>query len=118
MSDKQSLEFEAKLDAASAADYLEALSKGLRDGRIIIESGNKSLSLDVAGDIAMEIELEAKSNPEKGKSSVELELSWKVVPQKVEEAPPSLLITTGADHGAQSSEGEPEIILPGNSNYE
>ncbi len=118
MSDKQSLEFEAKLDAGNAADYLEALAKGLRDGRIIIESGNKSLSLDVGGDIAMELELEAKSNPEKGKASVEFELSWKAVPQVVEEAPPSLLITTGADQGAQSSEGESGIILPGNSNYE
>jgi amphi-Trp domain-containing protein len=116
MSDKQSLEFEAKLDAGNAADYFEALARGLRDGRIIIESGNKSLNLEVAGDIVMELELEAKSNPEKGKSSVELELSWKVVPQKVEEAPASLLITTGSDHSAH--EGESEIILPGNSSYE
>ncbi len=117
MSDKQSLEFEAKLDAGNAADYLEALAKGLRDGRIIIESGNKSLSLDVGGDIAMELELEAKSNPEKGKSSVEFELSWKAIPVKVEEAPPSLLITTGAEQ-AQEGEHDSGIILPGDSSYE
>jgi amphi-Trp domain-containing protein len=93
MSEKQSLEFTSDIDTTAAASHLEALAQGLRDGRILIESGDRSLSLEVGGSVS--VELEAKSNPDKGRSSIEVKLSW-VAEEEVEEVvPPSLLIASG-----------------------
>jgi amphi-Trp domain-containing protein len=93
MSEKQSLEFTSDIDTTAAASHLEALAQGLRDGRILIESGDRSLSLEVGGSVS--VDLEAKSNPDKGRSSIEVKLSW-VAEEEVEEVvPPSLLIASG-----------------------
>jgi amphi-Trp domain-containing protein len=102
MADKETLEFSGSVEPHAAAAYLEALARGLRDGRILIESGDKSLSLETASEISLE--LEAETNPDKAKSSVEIALSWRIVQPVAEEAPPSLLIASGAtasvpDHG-------------------
>jgi amphi-Trp domain-containing protein len=94
MADKESLEFSGTVEPHAAAAYLEALARGLRDGRILIESGDKSLSLEVSSDVSLEFE--AETNLEKGKSSVDLSLSWRAALPVKEEAPPSLLIASGA----------------------
>jgi amphi-Trp domain-containing protein len=99
MAEKQSLEFNSNIDTGEAAAYLEALARGLRDGHVLIESGDKSFNMEVGEGV--DIELEAKSNPEKGKSSVELKLSWRVEEPVEEGVPPTLLITSGV--GATAS---------------
>ena len=91
--EKQSIEFSSELETQAAADHLEALAKGLRDGRVLIESGDRSVSLEASRSV--NLELEAKTNPGKGKSSVEIKLEWLAEEDVVEEAPPSLLIATG-----------------------
>ena len=93
MAEKQSLEFSSDIETKSAASHLEALAKGLRAGHVLLESGDRSLSLDVGGNV--NIELEAKSSPEKGKSSIEIKLSWLAAEEVEEVAPPSLLIASG-----------------------
>jgi amphi-Trp domain-containing protein len=107
MADKQSLEFSTNLEPRAAADYLEALARGLREGRLLVESGDKSLNLEVANDVSLEFE--AKTTPEKSKSSVEISLSWRLAEPEAP-APPSLLITSGArhDNSSSSSSDEPD----------
>jgi amphi-Trp domain-containing protein len=91
--EKQSIEFSSEMETESAAGHLEALAKGLRDGRVLIESGDRSVALETSRNLSLE--LEARINPEKGKSSLEIKLAWVVEEEMVEEAPPSLLIASG-----------------------
>jgi amphi-Trp domain-containing protein len=104
MSQKESLEFSANASTADVAGYLEALARSLREGRALIESGDKSLALELASPI--KVELEAESDPEKGKGSIEISLSWRAAQESVPE--PSLTIVAGgqipADAGAEGPE--------------
>jgi amphi-Trp domain-containing protein len=102
MAEKQSLEFIGNIDANEAAAYLEALARGLRDGHVLLESGDKSLNIEV-GD-GVDLEIEAKSNPEKGKSSIELKLGWRIEEPVEEEVPPTLLITSGVAAAANDAD--------------
>lgn len=91
--DKQSIDFSSELETQAAAAHLEALAKGLRDGRVLIESGDRSVSLETSR--SLNLALEAKANPGKGKSSIEIKLNWVAEEEAVEEAPPSLFIASG-----------------------
>jgi len=103
--EKQSIEFSSEMETAAAAAHLEALAKSLREGRVLIESGDRSVSLETGRNVSLE--LEAKANPEKGKSSVEIKLEWVAEEEVVEEAPPSLLIASGGSFvAAGDSDGE------------
>jgi amphi-Trp domain-containing protein len=104
MSEKQSVDFSGSFNPGEAAAYLEALARGLRDGNLVIESGDKSLNLDVSPEISLEFE--AKASPEKGKSSIELALSWRAAQPVKEEAPPSLLIASGVAVASERGEEE------------
>jgi amphi-Trp domain-containing protein len=92
--EKQSIEFTAEMETQAAAAHLEALAKSLREGRVLIESGDRSVSLEASRNVSLE--LEAKANPAKGKSSVEIKLGWVAEEEVVEEAPPSLLIASAS----------------------
>ena len=74
MSDKKSVDFRGKLDASAVAVYLEALARGLRDGRVVLESGEAALELEVGAPV--EVELEARYNAQKGRCRVDIELEW------------------------------------------
>jgi amphi-Trp domain-containing protein len=91
MSSKDSVEFSAQVSAEEAAGYLEALARSLREGRALLESGDRSISLELGPSI--KLELEAASDPEKGKSTIDVSLSWRAAEPAV--AAPSLLIVAG-----------------------
>jgi amphi-Trp domain-containing protein len=104
-SEKQSLDFSSEMATPDAAAHLEALAKSLRDGRVLVESGDRSLTLEVGRKI--NLDFEAKANPAKGKSSVEIKLEWVEEEEVVEEAPPSLLIASGGtSYVAGETEGD------------
>jgi amphi-Trp domain-containing protein len=89
--EKGTIEFSASVSSDEAADYLEALAKSCREGSALLESGDKSLLLEVGRDVKLAIEAEA--DPAKGKGSIEIALSWRVAEQV--ETPPSLVIVAG-----------------------
>jgi amphi-Trp domain-containing protein len=94
MAQKDKVQFSGSVPAQEAAQYLESIAKGLRERSMLLESGDNSLTVDVADDVKIEIEVATEG--EKGKSSIDLSLSWR---QRREEenhqAPPGLLIVAG-----------------------
>lgn len=94
MASKDKISFSGAVAAEEAAQYLESLAKGIRERSMLLESGDSSLTLDLADDV--KVELSASGDPEKGKASVELSLSWRQ--RRADEAapPPGLLIVPGA----------------------
>ncbi len=88
---KDSIEFTAQVSADEAAGYLEALARSLREGRALFESGDRSVSLELGGSV--KLELEAESDAAKGKSSIDVSLSWRAAEPEI--ATPSLLIVAG-----------------------
>jgi amphi-Trp domain-containing protein len=90
--EKGSMEFTAQVSADEAADYLEAIANACREGSALLESGDKSLTIEVGRDV--KIELDAQTDPVKGKGSIDFSLSWRVAEQA--ETPPSLVIVAGA----------------------
>jgi amphi-Trp domain-containing protein len=102
MADKESLKFTATVSPAEAASYLESLARGLREGQVLLESGSKSLGLELGSQI--EVELAAESDVDKAKGEIELTLSWETA--RALEPPPSLLIVPGAAAPVAESIGE------------
>jgi amphi-Trp domain-containing protein len=92
MSDKLSLEFSASVSPDEAASYLEALARSLREGSVLLESGDQSLRLEMGSNV--KVKLEAETDPEKGKGSLDVSLSWRLAAEV--EAPASLVIVAGA----------------------
>jgi amphi-Trp domain-containing protein len=92
MSDKETLAFQDTVSAKEAAGFLEALAKSLREGSVLLESGDTSLGLQIGSEI--KVDLQAQSNAEKKKGAIELTLSWRAAEQV--ETPPSLEIVPGA----------------------
>jgi amphi-Trp domain-containing protein len=92
MAQKDSLAFRNTVPSSDAAGILESIAKALREGSALLESGDKSIGLQIGPTI--KVELDASSDPEKGKGAIELSLSWRVEEQA--EAPPSLEIVPGA----------------------
>jgi amphi-Trp domain-containing protein len=85
------LEFSASVPLEQAAGYLEALAQSLRQGSALLESGDQSVRIELGPNV--KVKLDAETDPEKGKGSLELNLSWRVAEQV--EAPPSLVIVAG-----------------------
>ncbi len=91
-SSKEALEFSGEVSADEAATFLESIAKSVRQGSTLLESGDQSLSLRIGSTV--EVDLVAKSKPEKGKGSLELKISWEAEP--VAETPRTLEIVPGA----------------------
>jgi amphi-Trp domain-containing protein len=91
-STKEELVFSSEVPAGDAATFLENLAKSLRQGSMLLESGDQSLSLRVGSTVS--VDLEASSKPEKGKGSISLKVSW--LSEPVPEAPATLEIVPGA----------------------
>jgi amphi-Trp domain-containing protein len=89
----KSLKFRNDLTGTAAALHLEALARGLRDGKVLIESGDKSLTLEVSHELQLDF---AAGQSDKGKAKVEITLSWRAPKAGEEEPTASLLISTGA----------------------
>jgi amphi-Trp domain-containing protein len=103
--EKQSLDFTSDMTTLDAAAHLEALARGLRDGRLLVESGDRSLNLEVGRKV--NFDFAAKTNPAKGKSAMDIKLNWVAEEEVAEEAPPSLLIASGGtSYVAGETEGD------------
>jgi amphi-Trp domain-containing protein len=95
MASKDKVAFSGTVSAIEAAEYLESLAKGIRDGSMLLESGDTSLTLELAQEVKLDVE--AAGDTEKGKSSVELSLSWRQRRSEDEAAVPArLTIVPGA----------------------
>ena len=94
MAPKDKIQFEGTVPAAEAAQYLESLARGLRERSMLLESGDSSVTLEVTDDV--KIEIEVASGGEKGKSSLELSVSWRQQRQDDVVPPAGLLIVPGA----------------------
>jgi len=92
MSQKDAIEFRNTVTRGEAAGFLESLAKSLREGSSLLESGDKSLGIQIGSEV--KIDLEVESDPEKGKGAIELSLSWRLTEPSA--APPSLVIVPGA----------------------
>jgi amphi-Trp domain-containing protein len=92
MSKKDTLEFSDSIAPSEAAQFLEAIAKSLREGSSLLESGDQSLGLQIGKTV--KLSLEAQSDAEKGKGSIEVSLSWRM--EEPAEAPRSLVIVPGA----------------------
>jgi amphi-Trp domain-containing protein len=94
MSAKQRVEFTNTVPATEAAEYLESLAKGLREGSLIVESGQSSATLEVPGEVS--ITLGVSADEEKGKGTIELGLGWRKREREEPEVAPGLLIVAGS----------------------
>jgi amphi-Trp domain-containing protein len=101
-SEKDALEFAAQVSPEEAADYLESLARSLREGAILLESGDSSMTLEVSRSI--QFELQASASPEKGKRSLELGLSWRAAEQVKPQ--PTLAIVAGPAAVASLAEAD------------
>ncbi|MBD3170278.1 MAG: amphi-Trp domain-containing protein [candidate division Zixibacteria bacterium] len=80
--DKQKVSIEKAMALDEATGYLEELVKGFRSGQIMIEEGDKSISLTTPENVEVEVEAKVK----KGKEKFSFELSWKrVIPEEPEQ---------------------------------
>jgi amphi-Trp domain-containing protein len=100
VADKQSIKFNGTMDIHTVAACLEGLARGLQDGRIAVQSGDKSLTLDVAAKVGLELEAASKRD----KSSIEITMNWRSVSAgAAQQSSPGLLIG-GSKELAQSKE--------------
>ncbi len=100
MPQKDKIAFSGTLSAAEDAQYLESLARGIRERSMLLESGDASISLQVPEDLKLEIEVE--SDASKGKSAIEVHMSWRLRPAEEERPPAGLLIVPGAPVEAPS----------------
>jgi len=69
------LEYSLSCAPDEVASYLEQMDRQLREGNMMLRSGDKSIELQFGSEITLDIG--AKSKPSRGKGSLEIELSWK-----------------------------------------
>lgn len=92
--DKDKIELKTVMESAAVAEYLTALAKGFKSGRLTIEKDGESLSLAPAE--MAEVEVEARVKKDKARFS--LEVSWRLM--GVEDDPGSLKINADAPRPA------------------
>jgi amphi-Trp domain-containing protein len=106
VADKQSIKFNGRMDIHTVAASLEGLARGLQDGRIMFESGHKSLTLDVASEVALELEAASKRD----KSSIEITMNWRLVPARAaQQSSAGLLIGGGRELAQHEEQPTPEF---------
>ncbi|HEU6437819.1 MAG TPA: amphi-Trp domain-containing protein [Nitratidesulfovibrio sp.] len=79
--EKQKVSIEQHMAYADAVAYLEALLKGFREGRIVVERGGESVVLTPPQSVNVEIEARRKGDKQK----FSLELEWSAAPAVVED---------------------------------
>jgi amphi-Trp domain-containing protein len=95
--EERSFEFTAYVEPAQLGEYLESLAKYVRSGRLHLTAGADAIDLDLAPNV--KLELAAKVRPQKGKGSLQLDISWKQPPQFEE----GLKIEPGEEMAAEAS---------------
>lgn len=79
--EKQKVSIEQHMPYADAVAYLEALLKGFKEGRIVVERGGESVVLTPPQSVNVEIEARRKGDKQK----FSLELEWSAAPAVVED---------------------------------
>lgn len=74
--EKDKIELKTIMETSEVADYLTALAKGFRAGRIVVEKDGEHLVLNPAAMSKAEVEVEARIKKDKAKFS--LELCWQL----------------------------------------
>jgi amphi-Trp domain-containing protein len=106
VADKQSIKFNGTMDIHKVAACLEGLAKGLQDGRIMVDCGDSALTLDVASEVALELEAASKRD----KSSIEITVNWPFVHSRAAQgSSPGLLIGGGKELAQPDEQPTPEF---------
>ncbi len=79
--EKQKVSIEQHMAYTDAVAYLEALLKGFKEGRIVVERGGESVVLTPPQSVNVEIEARRKGDKQK----FSLELEWSAAPAVVED---------------------------------
>jgi len=79
--EKQKVSIEQQMAYTDAVAYLEALLKGFKEGRIVVERGGESVVLTPPQHVNVEIEARRKGDKQK----FSLELEWSAAPAVVED---------------------------------
>lgn len=101
--EKDKIELKCVMATAEVADYLAALAKGFRAGRIVVEKDGEHLVLSPDAMAKAEVEVEARLKKDKAKFS--LELTWRLA-QEAEDEPASLRISTDLPKAADKKPEE------------
>ncbi len=104
--EKDKIELKCVMATAEVADYLTALAKGFRAGRIVVEKDGEHLVLSPDAMVKAEVEVEARLKKDKAKFS--LELTWRLA-QEAEDEPASLRISTDLPKAADKKPEEQKI---------
>jgi amphi-Trp domain-containing protein len=70
---EKTVSFKRMVDIHEAIAFLEALAKSFREGRIVVEHGDKSLDMTPPSVVVLEIEAKQK----KDKTKFGFEIAWK-----------------------------------------
>jgi amphi-Trp domain-containing protein len=73
MGEKDGFEYAEKMGVEEVADFLLALSTGLRDRKLKLSGRGKSMTLLPSDTVKLEVKAEGKE----GNGSLEIEISWK-----------------------------------------
>jgi amphi-Trp domain-containing protein len=95
---EKAFEYSGYSEPSTVADYLESLAQHLRNGRVHLAAGGESIDLEMAANV--KVELAAKVKPDKGKGSLQLDISWKQPPATDD----SLRIEAGTEGGEEAEE--------------
>lgn len=74
MAQRTKVEYAGRVGFDQVAAYLESIAEGLRKKRIRFGAGGRAIALTPSG--VARLEIEASHDPEKARSSIEIELSW------------------------------------------
>jgi amphi-Trp domain-containing protein len=101
MAKKQSVEFKRTMESSQLISYLEALTESLKSGKLVLEQGDRFVSL--APPSLLEVEVSATQKEDKAKFS--MEVSWKRTTERTGEE--ELRISSSEPIGAAvKTEGE------------
>ncbi len=94
------IEMKALMESAAVADYLTALAKGFKSGRIVVEKDGESLTLTPAETAEVEVEARVK----KDKARFSLEVTWRLA--QAQDEPASLKISAEPCKGEAAAKAE------------
>ena len=67
---------EEKRSRPEVASFLRALAEKVETGQVILQQGEQSLTLDIPGNLTLEVKAEEEDKRTKTKYSLEVELEW------------------------------------------
>jgi len=96
---REELEFSTTTRGAQVAEYLNRIADGLRQGTLTIGAAGHTVQLQPSETIRLEVEVE--NRVDKGKGSLQLEISWKTASPARESVEDVLVIETDSRYTPQ-----------------